>query len=303
MNNNEPLVLGKIKKGKTGRPLVVLIVFLFAGSIILLLPTMAEYFGDQNIITLIKEGKIIDFFINHDNYVDNNQIITTTTTKKIDTNEPKLINSKTILEYNNFTLSNFNLTEYSITYKITTSNKINFDESNYYLILEKNDKELTTIKLTGEVNKELTNTFEFKTSLTDTIEIKGYIKTINDNEYPEFTLSSDETGTSSLTCIKDNDTYEYMFNNNLLNKIKQTYIYKDDNDDYYTEFESFTNLSNKINTNGGISTIVETYTGFTFTTEIDLNTYQEKINYNYYSLNTKSNKINFEMKTKGYDCK
>lgn len=302
MNNNEPLVLGKIKKGKTGRPLVVLIVFLFAGAIILFLPTMAEYFGDQNIITLFKEGKIIDFFINHDNYEYDKQVITTTTTK-VDNNAPKLINTKTLIEFNNFTLSNFNLTENYITYKITTSNTINFDESNYYLILEKDDKELTTIKLTGVVNKELTNTFKFQTSLIDTIEVKGYVKTISNKEYPKLTLSTDETGNSSLICIKDNNTYEYMFNNNLLNKIKQNYTFKDEGEDYYTEFETYTNLSNKINTNGGISTIIETYSGFTFTTEIDLNIYQEKINNNYYSLNTKSNKINFEMKAKGYDCK
>mgnify|MGYP003298391067 CR=1 FL=1 len=40
-----------------------------AAAIVFFLPTLAEYFGDQNIINLVKEGKIIDFFINHDNYV------------------------------------------------------------------------------------------------------------------------------------------------------------------------------------------------------------------------------------------
>ena len=125
---------------------------------------------------------------------------------------------------------------------------------------------------------------------------------MNDKEYPEFTLSSDETGTASLICKKDNDTYEYMFNNNLLVKIKETYIYNDENN-YFNEFEKFSNLSTQINSSGSISTIEETYDGFTFKTDIDLNKYQEKINNNYYSLNTKSNKINFEMKAKGYDCR
>lgn len=306
MNNNEPLVLGKIKKGKTGKPLVVLIVFLFAGAIILFLPTISKYFGSQNIIDLIKDGKIVDFFINHDKYIDDNQTneSTTTTKAKTDTNEPKLINSKTILEYNNFTLSNFNLTTDSITYKITSSNSINFDDSNYYLILKKDNKEITTIKLTGELNKELTNVFKFKTSLTDTVEVKGYIKTISDKDYPNFSLPSDETGTSSLICTKDSDTYEYMFNNNLLATIKQTYIYSyDDNSDYYKKYQEYSLIMNEININSGISSIEENYEGFIFKTEIDLNNYKEKINYNYYSLNTKSNKINFEMKAKGYDCK
>lgn len=302
MNNNEPLVLGKIKKGKTGKPLVVLIIFLFAGAIIFFLPTLGEYFAEYNIIELIKNGQIIDFFINHDSYVDKN-IVVTTTTNKIIVDELKIINSKTVLEYNNFTLSDFNLSKDSITYKITTSNIINFDESNYYLILEKDNKKIY-IKLVGNDNKELTNSFKFSNEFSDIIEVKGYIKIISDKEYPEFNLSSDETGTSSLICVKDNDTYEYMFNNNLLIRIKQTYIYNDENsEEYYNKYQGYTLTMDKININGGVSSLEETYDGFTFKTDIDLNNYQEKINNNYYSLNTKSNKINFEMKAKGYDCR
>lgn len=302
MNNNEPLVLGKIKKGKTGKPLVVLIIFLFAGAIIFFLPSIGEYFSGYNIIDLIKNGEIIDFFINHENYADKNIAITTTTNKVVN-EEEKIINSKTILEYNNFTLSDFILNKDSISYKITTSNTINLDDSNYYLILEKNNKKIF-IKLNGVVNKELTNDFKFVDPLGDTIEVKGYIKIMNDKEYPEFTLSSDETGTASLICKKDNDTYEYMFNNNLLVKIKETYIYKEENsEEYYNKYQGYALIMDKINVNGGISSLEETFVGFTFKTDIDLNKYQEKINNNYYSLNTKSNKINFEMKAKGYDCR
>lgn len=305
MNNNEPLVLGKIKKGKTGKPLVVLIVFLFVGAIIFFLPTVGEYFGTYNIIDLIKNGQIIDFFINHDNYKDDMVVITTTTTtNKTINNDAKIINSKTILEYNNFTLYDFNLSKDSITYKVKTSNTLSLDASNYYLILEKDNKKLYTIKLIGEVNGELINTFKFNIPLDDVIEVKGYIKVINDNEYPDFVLSSDETGMASLICSKDMDTYEYMFNNNLLMNIKQTYIYnEEDSDEYYKQYEGYTLIMDRININGGTSSLEETFDGFIFKTDIDLNMFQEKINANYYSINTKSNKINFEMKAKGYDCK
>jgi len=53
MNNNEPIVLGKVKKGSAGKPLVVLIVFLFLGAFILFLPTIISYFGDYNIVLWI----------------------------------------------------------------------------------------------------------------------------------------------------------------------------------------------------------------------------------------------------------
>ena len=59
MNNNEPIVLGTVKKGKTGKPLVVLLVFLIIGSILLFLPTIINYFGDYNVIDLITNGEII----------------------------------------------------------------------------------------------------------------------------------------------------------------------------------------------------------------------------------------------------
>ena len=303
MNNNEPIVLGKIKKGKTGKPLVVLIVFIFIGILILFLPTISNYFGDNNILDLIKNGEVVDFFINHDNYVDKKQ--NKTTTKRIEENTSKLINKKTILEYNNFNLSNFNITTKDISFKINTSNNINFDESNYYLILEKDNKKINTIKLIGEVNKSYDYNFTFINELNDTLEIKGYITILKDKDYPEFTLSSDETGTSSLFCEKDKNKYEYMFNNNLLYKVKEEFTYSDNgnSNEYFEYFEKFTNLSNEINNYGGISSVMETYSGFKFNTEIDLNTYNKSINNNYYSFNTTSKKINFEMKAKGYDCK
>ncbi|MBQ3021072.1 MAG: hypothetical protein IJD92_02465 [Bacilli bacterium] len=302
MNNNEPVVIGKVKKNKTGKPLVVLILFLFIGSIVLFLPTITDYFKDYNIIDLVKEGKIIDFFINHENYIEKEN---TTTTVKISETNNLLINSKTILKYNNFTLTNFNITKEKIDFKINTSTNINFDKSKYYLVLKQNNKEIATIKLIGEVKGSIDYTFNFADKLNNIVEVYGEIKIIQETDYPKFTLSSDETGISSLICTKKDDTYEYIFNDNLLSKIKQNYIFNDigNTNDYYQQYRNYTLIMDKINSNGGTASIVETYTGFTFTTDIDLNIYQEQINYNYYSLNTKSNIINFEMIAKGYDCK
>ena len=298
MNNNEPVVLGKIKKGKTGKPLVVLIVFLFAGAFVLFLPTISSYFGDNNIIDLIKNGEIVDFFINHDNYV-NNPIINKTTTTKVKENENKLINNKTIIEYSNLILNNFKLTTQDISFKVNISNNANLDDSNYYLVLEKDNKDIEYIKLiSGD------NSFKFINELDNTIEIKGYVKIFKESEYPKFSLSSDETGTASLYCNNDNFRYEYIFNNNLLVSVKETYNYNNDNlDEYYIEYQNYSNKVNLINQNNGVSSIIETFDGFTFSSEIDLNIYSGTLAKNYYSLNTKSNKINFEMKAKGYDCK
>ena len=304
MNNNEPIVLGKVKKGSAGKPMAVVIVFLFIGSIILFLPTIINYFGDYNIIDLAKNGQIVDFFINHDNYV--NQPISNNNQENETKEEDVLLNSKSTITKDNFTLTNFTLTKENINFEINTTNIINFDEENYYLILTKNNKIISTIKLTGTVTSNTKFTFEFAKTLQDIIEVKGKIKKVNENDYPSFTVLSDESGLGSLICSKDKYKIEYILTNNQLTRLKETYTYLDKGNqtEYLNEFYKYTKISNEINSSNALSTITETYSGFTFTTDIDLNTYIVKTkNYNYYSLNTKTNKIQYEMTAKGYDCK
>ena len=305
MNNNEPIVLGKVKKGSAGKPMAVVIIFLFIGSIILFLPTIINYFGDYNIIDLVKNGQIVDFFINHDNYV--NQPISNNNNQETEQKEEDvLLNSKTSITKDNFTLTNFNLTKENISFDINTNNLLNFDESNYYLILTKNNKTISTIKLTGTVTSNSKFTFKFNKNLQDIIELKGKIKKVNDNDYPSFIVSSDESGLGSLICAKDNYKIEYVLSDNQLIKIKENYTYLDNGNqtEYLNEFDKYTKLMTEINNSNALSTLTETYSGFTFTTDIDLNTYVSKTkNYNYYSLNTKTNKIQYEMTAKGYDCK
>lgn len=305
MNNNEPIVLGKVKKGSAGKPMVVVIVFLFIGSIILFLPTIINYFGDYSVIDLVKNGKIIDFFTNHDAYV-NKPISNTSNEKEEKKEESVLLNSKATISKDNFILTNFVLTKEKINFDINTSATINFDEQNYYLLLTKNNNLLATIKLTGTITTSTKFTFEFNESLQDTVEIKGTVKIIKENEYPSFVVSSDESGLGSLICKKNNYRIEYILNNNQLIKIREIYNYADNGNqnEYLSEYEKYTKLATEINNSNATSTITENYSGFIFTTDIDLSTYNsQKINYNYYSLNAKTNKINYEMTAKGYDCK
>lgn len=299
MNNNEPVILGKVKKGAAGKPLVVIIIFLFIGAFILFLPTIISYFGDYNIVELIKNGEIFDFFINHENYVNkpiiNNRV-------EIIKDEPLLINSKTVLIKDSITLDNFKLTNDNISFKITNKNSVNIDELNYYLILIQNEKEISTIKLIDSKNQDFQ--FDFKEKLSTTVEVKGIIKQMKENDYPKFIVSSDESGLGSLVCEKDNYKIEYILNNNNLIKIKETLNYIDYGEDYLTTFEEYNRIVTNINNSNSIATITENLEGFIFTTDIDLSTYTNSYkNNNYYSLNTKTNIINFEMNAKGYDCK
>lgn len=304
MNNNEPIVLGTVKKGKTGKPLLVLIVLLFIGSIVIILPIINNYFAGENIIELIKNGELINFIQNREEYINNSNVVTTTTTTKSKKeNEQVIINKKAIIQHNNFILNNFNITENNIEFKINTTTNINFDKSNYYLVLTK-DKEKRYIKLTGEINGSKDIIFNFINKLSSIIEVKGEIKNINKFDYTEITLNSNELNESSLECIKDNEKYIYRFNNNNLVKISNQISYiKDEN--YNNKYSEVVSVNNSIISLGGNSQIINQIDTFILINDIDLNVYNfsQNTNYNYYSLNTKPKVVNFEMEAKGYDCK
>lgn len=295
MNSNEPIILGKVKKNGASKPILIIIIFLIIGSIILFVPTISNYFGDYSIIDLIKNGEIIDFIKNHNSYKNITNIENKNDNKEITNN----INSKTIIKSNEFILNNFDLQKNKISFNVSKEN-IDLDNKNYYLILKQNEKELYNIKITNENTID----FTFKNSLNSIIDITGTIKLIKDNEYPKYTLSSDESGLASLICKQNNNYYEYIFDNNLLTQIKQTYNYNDNNDNelYLKEYENYKKLSETIINSGGISTIEENTNGFIFKTDINANNYNDYINRDYYSYNTNVNKIHFDMEAKGFDC-
>ena len=43
-NNQEPIVLGTVKKGRTGKPVIALIILVLIGTLIYFLPNIQNYF-------------------------------------------------------------------------------------------------------------------------------------------------------------------------------------------------------------------------------------------------------------------
>ena len=231
MNNNEPIILGKVKKSGASKPILVIIIFLIVGSIILFIPTIANYFGDYNIVDLIKNGEIVNFFVNHDSYIKKS--IVEDDNKKEET-KVNYINAKTTIKYNGFYLNNFNINNTSISFNVNKEN-IDLDIYRYYLILKQNNKELEIIKITNDNNI----TFTFNNELTSLVNIEGIIKEYKENDYPDYKLSSDESGLASMFCTKENDEYEFIFDNNKLTTIKENYNYIDNgnNTTYLKEYD------------------------------------------------------------------
>ena len=297
MNNNEPIILGKVKKSGASKPILVIIIFLIVGSIILFIPTISNYFGDYNIVDLIKNGEIVNFFVNHDSYIKKS--IVEDDNKKEET-KVNYINAKTTIKYNGFYLNNFNINNTSISFNVNKEN-IDLDNYGYYLILKQNNKELEIIKITNDNNI----IFTFNNELTSLVNIEGIIKEYKENDYPDYKLSSDESGLASMFCTKENDEYEFIFDNNKLTTIKENYNYIDNgnNTTYLKEYDKYNKITNELNDSGIESIITEDINGFKFTSNVNLKEYDKKINNNYYTYNTSVNKVNFDMKAKGFDCK
>ena len=63
-NNQNPIVLGKVKKGKTGKPILAIIIIIFVGLLIYFLPAIQRLFKGESIVDLIKNGQLIEFIKN-----------------------------------------------------------------------------------------------------------------------------------------------------------------------------------------------------------------------------------------------
>ena len=285
-NNNEPIVLGELKKEKSSKPLFVAIVFILVLGTCFGLPYLEKYFNKE------EEG----YYLN-----DNNPARTTT---KTDTSLT-LLEKDAILTDEKIFIENIKISNNKISYKITAKASDNLSLKFYYLeIYDINQKLLGKIKLTGYVgsaSNNKTDDLSFKTNSSD-----YYLKLINaENE------NIADLNVNTLTCSLNNNTYTYTFENNLLTVVKQE-LSESNKEDLNTYMTSLTNSKAKsdlIKTfEGSISAVEESDNGYTFTATLDLSKIKvtdlgDYADYNYYSYNTLSKLISYDMIFKGFDCK
>lgn len=108
-----------------------------------------------------------------------------------------------------------------------------------------------------------------------------------------------------LTCVYRNYEYIYTFDsvNNLI-KIENNYTYTSADESLYNDtLLNYRIKSNKVNSLGGKSTIVQSDNNFKYTAIIDNDANFRDIDINYYLLNTKYDIISSELIKKGFDCK
>lgn len=295
----EPIVLGTVKKGKTGKPLVAVLIILLIASLIYFLPVIGSYFGERSIIDLITRGELIDFIKNK-----NNKVVEEPTKKE----EFVLVGSDEKIDNGNLIISNIKLKDNVFSYNIK-SKTATYDatKEDLYLQIFVDKKTLVYTKAIDEIfmiteKSVLENVTFYKES------DKYYVKLskINYDDIDDINLSSDESGLASIICSKDNDQYEYIFQNKELIGMKRTYKYKYNDDqleDYQKALFNYRDLMNERAKYQIKATVLEDSVGFTYSEDIKLDTADvSSLGNNYYPYKYTAKVILFKQEAKGFDC-
>lgn len=188
-----------------------------------------------------------------------------------------------------------------------------FISNKYYLELYSGEKQLLQrIKIEG---KELvsSSTYHYDIKSAYNLGQIAYlvIQKMSEKDYPAITLNSlDDNNLPFLTCVKENETLIYSFEENentyLLKKIKDSIQITKKDESTINEYKALTNSYDSID--GVDAELNPTTNGFSFDTTIDLNrvSIQEKKrildNLAYYEKNTEAKVVSFELGSSGYTC-
>lgn len=299
--NPEPIVLGTIKKGRTGKPFLAIFIIILIGSLIYFLPTIQKMFKDESIIDLIKSGELI-YYLKHGERKESVPSVDETYSDFVK------IESGSLIQNNNIIISDIYLVNNVLSYSIKSKNAT-YDATNdnlYLQIYEGKDKLIYTKNL-DEIYT-ITSITSKENIITSNGNSEFYIslKNITDNDIPDITLTSDESGVASLVCSLEAESFEYIFSNKKLIEIERTYKYKYDEEkeeEYTTNYKKYNDLKNEREKYNIIALLEENYYGFSYSEKIDLKEVDvSQLSNDYYSLNTEAKVIKFKQEAKGYDC-
>jgi len=295
----EPVVIGTVKKGRTGKPILAIFIILIVGALVYFLPVIGDYFEDRTIIDLIKSVEFINFIKNKNNNKNNSQ-----NTKE----EFVLINNNALVENNNLIISALSIKNNVLSYKVR-SKTATYDGSkdNLYLQIYIDKEKLVYTKILDEVfsatEKEVKENVNFYNKNNEFYVI---LKRISDDKIEDITLSSDESGISSVVCSLNNESYEYIFQNKELIEIIRKYQYKYDSskvDEYQSVYQTYNDLKNEREKYNISIELLEDYVGFTYKENVKLENMDVSVlGKNYYAYKTEAKVVKFKQEAKGFDC-
>lgn len=289
--NSEDL---KEKQNKAGNPIFILIIFIALLGFLFFVPEIYKKFN----------GNFMNFF-GGGNKTEEDK-------KKPDDLSPVSafyqLGSNGSLKFNEITLSDISLGQDKILkLTINAEEDVDLDEKDYYVEFFKNRKTFVGRRvLHGKVVKNLPVELDVSNLDVDTTTYM-VVSHIGEITKPKDELSSDESGLSSITCTKGNESYEYEFYLQRLTKTIYKYNYENsDLDEYAEKLLAYQKQEKAYNTNPGVTArIVENGNTFIFISEFDnreVETFSNMKDSKLYDRDTVSYIVKFKMDAEGYEC-
>lgn len=249
---------------------------------------------------------------------DNGQVVVPNNEKKPSENPEAVeiamynLTEDLVVKYNDLEFSKFTKSPgYLISFTITnnTTKSVNFKNIRYYIELYSDDKTMLGRHIFDDYVLNPNTTYEEKLEITEN-EYNNVsqiaIVQKDEKDYPDAGLKIKEDKTSELTCTKGGNTIVYGFDaDQKITSIKDEFTMENDGSSTYkSQLAYYQARATSYNNKAGVSSnIVETLSGFTIMTEIDIVKADVKtLNVDKYYAEKGANVINFEMEARGYNC-
>lgn len=290
-----PTVLKTIKE-KKGSVIWLIIIFAIFVAVVIYLPDITVYI-DEYLNPEVTTPVVPSTPDNSDDDTDD------TDTEVV---KYELVQGLQIVE-GDISLSNFSITDNQISFAITNNGTemLDFSELNYFLELYNANNMLLQRIMVADALVSAGSTTNVTYDLTDTNVSTVSFLEITEEGYPSHTLTPDENGNATLTCVKNYETVNYLLNDNKVYSIEDVFVVSATDANYSTLYSSYQALASTYNTIGGIdSTVTVENNVLTFRTDINLSTVTEGSfnNIIYYPRDTDAKVMSFELEANGYTC-
>ena len=290
-----PTVLKTIKK-KRGSIIWPIFIFAIFVAAVIYLPDISAYFEDY----LNPTGPVPNISGGNAEEDDNEEDEGEEVIKYDLTQELQITDG-------NIVLSNFTITNNQLTFSVTNNGQeiLDFGALNYFLELYNSNVRLVQRIMVSDTTVAAGATASITYDLNDSNISSLSFEQITEDGYPPHTVTPDEEGNATLTCIKDYETVNYLLTNNKVYAIEDIFRVNATDENYSTLYSSYQALSATYNTIGGVSSTVRVEENvLTFKTDINLSTVSENTfnNIIYYPKDTDAKVMNFELEANGYTC-
>ncbi|MCM1052538.1 MAG: hypothetical protein NC483_00985 [Ruminococcus sp.] len=228
-------------------------------------------------------------------------------------NEFYALTSDLVVKRDDISLSNISIDLESNTMNFQVANvtqgSLVLGDLNYYLELYNADKTLLErVKITGTESVAPNYPREYKKKIltTTAVNFDTFLLVTKDaQDYPNFSINSDEDGKGSLVCRTDNETITYKFTSGALKELTSEYRHSINDVNYATEYTENKNKATNYNSKSGVvSSFIEYNEGYTITSNINLSeaSRQYIFNADTFKLDTEPKIVKFEMEAQGFTC-